>query len=54
MISSYFFAYKPLSQRLLALPYIFCFLEMKSWSLYGFWIVSQPDHAPQVFISSFH
>jgi hypothetical protein len=49
LISSYFFAYQPLSQRLPALTYIIIiFLRkeiMKPALLYVFWISPQLDHA---------
>jgi hypothetical protein len=54
--SCYFFIYKPLSQRSLALPYIFCFLRKEILEvvlLCVFWIAPQPDHVPECLIQVF-
>jgi hypothetical protein len=54
--SGYFFIYKALSQRSLALPYIFHFLRkeiMELVLLSVFWIAPQPDHAPECLIQVF-
>jgi len=54
--SAYFFIYKPLSQRLPTLPYIFCFFRkeiMELVLLCVFWITRQPDYAPECLIQVF-